>query len=332
MSENFVDALKQIETDDKLDMSGLFVLSKMDEADLTTFKEQWPTIDEQRRVEVIENLVELAEVNFEVDFSPVFLLGLGDESAAVRSGAVNGLWEMEDPALINPFLHLLTTDEAAIVRAAVASALGRFIYLSELEELDSRLIEPIQKALLDTIYQPGEDIEVRRRAVESIAFLSGDEITAIIENAFYDDDDKMQVSAIFAMGRNADARWRPRVLTELGNANTEIRFEAARACGELEVADAVPKLIELIEEDSDVEVQEICIWALGRIGGQDARQALEICVESEVEAIALAAEEALDELNLFSGAFELFDFMEDGESDFDELDELDDLAGNYHLN
>ncbi len=46
---------------------------------------------------IMQNLVEISEVNFEVDFSPVFLLGLGDEDAETRAYAISGLWEEENP-------------------------------------------------------------------------------------------------------------------------------------------------------------------------------------------------------------------------------------------
>ncbi len=66
----------------------------------------------------------------------------------------------------------------------------------------------------------------------------------------------------------------------------------------------------------------MAIWALGKIGGTAAREALEEYVESDVEAIALAAEEALDELNLFSDSFDLFDFGDDDSDEF--FDDFDD--------
>ncbi|MBN1218038.1 MAG: HEAT repeat domain-containing protein [Anaerolineae bacterium] len=327
MDNAFATILNQIAEEPQLRLSNLYILSRMDQDSLDVFREVWPTISADHRRNIIRNLVEICEVNFEVDFDPVFLLGLGDEDAEVRASAINGLWENENPALIDPFLHLLRTDETALVRSTAASALGRFIYLSEIEELEPAKIVPIREALLETIHQPAEDVEVRRRAVESIAFLNQPEVTRIIENAYYDDDVKMQVSAIFAMGRNADHCWHSRVLSELDNESDEIRFEAARACGELEMKEAVSRLIDLIDDsDTDLEVQEMAIWALGRIGGSAAQEALEICLESDVEAIALAAEEALDELNLFSDTFDMFDF---GEEDFDE-DDLDDL--NLYLN
>jgi hypothetical protein len=327
MGESFKDVLNQIATEPELHTSYLYVLSKMDQEALEVFQNIWPAIPPQRRRDIMQELVEISEANFEVYFDPVFLLGLGDEDPDVRVSAINGLWENEMPVLIGPLVHLLKTDQEAAVRAAAAIALGKYIYLRELEELDQGQALVAEEALLETIHQGGEDIEVRRRAIEAVSYSSQADIAGIIESAYYDDNEMMQVSAVFAMGRNADKRWLPRVIAELDNPNTEIRFEAARACGELEARESVPKLVSLIDEDTDLEVQEMAIWAVGRIGGPLAREALELCIESEIEAIALAAEEALDELNLFDGSFDLLNFAED---DFEDPFELDDLNGHNH--
>lgn len=324
MTQTFEDQLNQIATGTELRTSSLFIFSNLNQEALATFKSVWPTIPIQRRRDIIQELVDIGEVNFEVYFDPVFLLALGDTDAQVRAAAINGLWEHEDPQLIGPLVHLLRTDEDAVVRAAAAIALGRFVYLGAVEEIDQHQALLAEEALLDTIHQSQEDIEVRRRAIESMAYSSEPAVAQIIENAYYDENEKMQVSAIFAMGRSADSHWRPQVIAELDNENSEIRFEAARACGELEASEAVPKLVELIDEDSDLQVQEMAIWALGRIGGPVAREALEICLESDVEAIAIAAEEALDELNLFNDSFDLFDFEED--DDDDDEDDWSDFA------
>lgn len=320
MSKSFKEHLNQIAADKEIHTSSLYILSQMSRESLDVFREIWPTIPTQRRRDIMQELVEITEVNFEVVFDPVFLLGMGDEDAEVRAAAINGLWEDENPDLIRPLIHLLRTDEASVVRAAAAISLGKYIYLTEIEKLNPAQTTPVEEALLETIHLGTEDIEVRRRAVESIAYSSRPGVAQIIENAYYDDDEKMQISAIFAMGRSADSVWRPQVITELENENSEIRFEAARACGELEANEAVPYLVQMIEEDPDLQVQEMAIWALGKIGGPTAREALEACLESEVESIALAAEEALDELNLFSDSFDLFDFTEDDEDEDDWLD------------
>lgn len=324
MSKAFKEMLDQIATGPKVHTSQLYIFSRLDKKDLQVFQQNWPNIPTQRRQEVMQELVEICEANFEVSFDPVFFLGMGDEDAQVRASAINGLWENETIALIKPLIHLLRSDPASQVRATAASALGKFVYLHELEELDQPQGLLVEEALLATIHQPLEDDEVRRRAIEAISYSSEANIIDIIENAYYDDNEKMQVSAIFAMGRNADARWRPRVLAELDNPIVEIRFEAVRACGELELKEAMPRLVSLVEEEPDPEVQQMAIWAMGRIGGPLARDVLEQYLDSDIEAVALAAEEALDELNLFDGSFDLFDFSED---DSDDLYNLDDFNG-----
>jgi HEAT repeat protein len=326
MTQSFNDQLNQIATEKELHSSSLYIFSNLKQEALVSFKSIWPTIPVQRRRDIMHELVEISEVNFEVYFDPVFLLALGDEDAEVRTVAINGLWEHEDPQLIGPLVHLLRTDETVGVRAAAATALGHFVYLGAVEEIDQHQTLLAEEALLDTIHQGKEDVEVRRRAVESIAFSSEPAVAQIIENAYYDENEKMQVSAIFAMGRSADSHWRPQVIVELDNENSEIRYEAARACGELEASEAVAKLVELIDEDPDLQVQEMAIWALGRIGGQAASEALEICLESEVEVISLAAEEALDELNLFSDSFDLLDFDDDDDDDWSDFDDTNGSA------
>jgi HEAT repeat protein len=129
----------------------------------------------------------------------------------------------------------------------------------------------------------------------------------------------MQASALFAMGRSADPYWRKILLQELDNPNPELRFEAARACGELEVSAAVPHLARIVADDPDQEVREAAVWALGHIGGQQARDILEACVQGDDEALSEAAAEALEEIDLL------------GESTgiplYGELDEDEDLDG-----
>ncbi len=317
----FAETLQQIANDTPLRTSRLYLLSKMDTACWKIFETTWPTIATQRRQEIMQALVELSEVNFEVYFTPVFKLGLSDPDPQVRATSINGLWEEKNLALMSRFVDLLRHDESPVVRAAAAIALGRFVYWGEVEEIDSAKTKPATAILCQKIHQPDEDLEVRRRAVESIAYSSEDGVTKIIETAYYDEAEAMQASAVFAMGRSADNRWVARVMAELDNPSPIIRFEAARACGELEITKAVKKLAELIEDESDLEIQEMSIWALGHIGGQAARQILEHYLDHKIEALATATAEALEDLNLFGDSFPIFDFDEADDLGADDEDE-----------
>jgi HEAT repeat protein len=284
--------------DDRLNTRFLYALSSMTRDQFLRFQQVWPSVEASRRRLVMRNLVELTEQSFEVNFDPIFLMAMGDGDSDVRAAAIDGLWENEDQALIGPFVHLLRTDEASSVRAAAAIALGRFILLGELEKIDRAPAMLAEEALLETFRYAEEELEVRRRAVESISYSGEVGVREVIEAAYYDEDEKMQASALFAMGRSADPYWGKLLLQELDNPDPELRFEAARASGELESPLAVTRLIQMAFDDPDWEVQEVAVWALGRIGGREARQALEACYESDDEALSQAAGEALDEMDL----------------------------------
>jgi HEAT repeat protein len=307
--------------------SYLYALSGMTVAQLDLFRDQWAEMTTERRRQVIRQLVELTEASFEVNFDPIFILAMSDEDSVVRTAGIEGLWENEDLRLIAPLTYLLESDESASVRAAAATALGRYVLLGELEKIDKVSAASVEEKLRQVIDNPDEVIEVRRRAVESIAYSSSEEVRRIIREAYHSDDEKMQGSALFAMGRSADPTWRHVLLHELQNENPELRFEAARACGELELTRAVARLGRMALNDPDAEVQQAAVWALGSIGGSEARRILVQCYESDSEALSEAAGDALDEIDM-SGEATMIRLYDEAEYDeYDDLEEDEDQDG-----
>lgn len=298
----------------------LYALSGMTRAQLDEFRRVWPSFSVERRRAIVRSLAELTEHSYEVNFDAIFLLALGDEDPEVRSAAIEGLWEYENPALIEPLIYLLRTDCAYTVRAAAAAALGRFVLLGELEKLSPALSQRVEEVLRATINQATEHTEVRRRAVEAIAYSGKAYVRQIIQAAYHSDDDRMQASALFAMGRSADPYWRELLAIELDNPNPALRYEAARACGELETSQAVPRLAEMAFNDPDREVQSAAVWALACIGGREARAALEACYASDDELLSQAAGEALDHMDMLSDDVLIPLYDEDTEEE-DGLDE-----------
>jgi len=172
----------------------------------------------------------------------------------------------------------LREDEAVAVRAAAAMSLGRFILLGELEKIRPGPHAMAYEALLTTCQTADEHVEVRRRALESLAYIDNETVAGLIRQAYAAPEEKMRVSAVFAMGRSADTRWARQVQQELFSPNPELRYEAARACGELQLSEAVRDLEELADEEI-----------------------LEYYCLAEDEATRSAAEAALDELEFLHG-------------------------------
>jgi len=271
-------------------------LTSLKPEELDRFKQLWPDIETDKRRRIVSRLVELAEDNFELVFDSVFKNCLDDPDPEVRSKAIEGLWENDEPLLINTFINLLSNDDSDKVQTTAAIALGRFALLSEHQKLHTSYASRIYQALLTAINDKNRSVEVRRRAIEAISPMSTPEVERLIDKAYRSGNARLKTSAIYAMGKNCNPAWLPILLDELDNPNPETRYEAAGACGELGEEEAVPRLCELVE-DRDIEVQLAAIRALGKIGGTEAKNCLEQCLDDLNEVIQLAAEQALREMN-----------------------------------
>lgn len=283
----------------QLSPSGLQSLSDLSREEIQVFRQTWPTIPTERRRQITRTLVELAEDNFELDYTAIYKTCVTDIDPQVRAAAVDGLWEDDDPNTAELLVRIMGSDPAPEVRARAAVSLGHFVYEMELEELDEIVGSKVRNALLATIENNNEELEVRRRAIEAVSYLSDEAITPLLVWAYNHPDMKMRVSAIFGMGRNCNEQWLPNIFRELESENPELRFEAVRACGEMESKRCVPKLIPMLQ-DTDVEVRLEAATALGKIGGKAAKRALLSILEtSEDEQMQEAAEEALEEIDFF---------------------------------
>lgn len=327
MEENFDRVLAGLAEAKPAD-SVLLKLSNLHGTLLARLSENWPTLPTASRQQIVLRLVEIGEADFEADFAQVFTIGLRDTEPQVRAVSIEGLWEVEDVALIRPLVNMIKQDSSAMVREAAAISLSRFALQAELGHLTDRLADMVWEALWSTLNDKAEDITVRRRSMESLAYFDRPEVDQAIERAYRDDEDMMRISAVFAMGRSANEKWGDRLIDELSRDDPQMRYEAARACGTLRVAGAVPQLSRMVA-DPDLEVKLAAVWALGQIGGQEAQRVLEVCVEQGDPALQDAADEALEELDFMEGAIDLslYDFADSDDEDEDEDGWQDEVDG-----
>jgi hypothetical protein len=248
---------------------------------------------------------DLAAEDFEMDFSAVLRVAMRDEDAEVRAAAIDGMDEDEDVRLIPQLSEILGHDTAAAVRAAAARTLAHFVLMGELDKILPRFFEIACAALLKAHDNLDEDLDVRRHALEALAYTSLYDTPEMIKAAYAHPEEKMRISAVLAMGRSADKRWAKIVCQELFNPLPEMRYEATCACGELALSEAVPTLVELVE-DVNIDIQQTALWALGQIGGKQAQRTLEKYFDSDNPILRLAAHNALEELEFFHGDLAAF--------------------------
>jgi len=282
--------------------SRLLNLSGLTADEVNEFRETWNSLTIERKQEILGRMAEVTDDHPSVDFTAVFRLGLADIDEAVRIEAIDGLWDCQDRWLLVDLMEMAESDASIEARAAAASSLGKFALLAELDELLTADRDRLRDLLERLIENEREPLEVRRRAIEAISPFSDDDINDYIRSAYYDDDLKMQSSAVYAMGVHCDPAWLPALLKELKSEYPELRFEAARACGEMEDRRATEALAEAAQDD-DAQVRRAAIESLGRVGGPAARQALRRLTEAMDESISEAAQAALEELEATDNPF-----------------------------
>ncbi len=278
----------------------LVALSDLSPADLREFEAEWAGATVERRRAVLSRLRELAEDNIEYNYKAIFLLALGDRDAEVRREAVEGLWEEEGLAVLQRLEELLVADRSPEVRSSAAAALGRFAYLATVGELPDARADQLREALRRAVMQAPDGSQLQMRAVETLSYFHDDPlVNEYIGRLYREGDEEEQASALVAMGRSMQPQWESAVRQELENDDARVRFQAARAAGEMALSDTVPTLGRLAEGD-DLEVRESAIWALGQIGTKLATERLRTLAANGPEEVREACEEALGEV-MYSG-------------------------------
>jgi hypothetical protein len=325
--------LSELEEGVILPVGAVYGLSDLSGQLLEEFAAGWPTVPVENRRKAVRFLAETCESNYELTYRSLAYIAFEDEDPEVRAAAPDLLWFDTSERLYHKLMEL-ADDVSPAVRARAVSHMGRFIYEAELDEFDQQLAEQAKDVAADRFYDVTENLEVRRRALEALSQGGHPSLKEMIVDAYDSAELLMRVSAVFAMGSSCDKeQWGESVLYELDSEYPEIRFEAARAAGELVLPEAVPQLIALAHEN-DEDIRLNAVMSLGEIGSMEAQRGLsqlaEIAEENDDVATLEAVEEALEFASLMGGlVMPMFEFDEDDPlamDDFDEdtLDELDD--------
>jgi HEAT repeat protein len=300
---SFTTALAALGQPAALGSNALRAFSDLDGERLTQWGAAWTDLGVDRRAALIGRLRELAEDDVEVDFRALFRIGLTDADERVRLSSVEGLFEDEHPSLIAPLVALLQDDPSTTVRAAAAEALGRFMYLAEMEQLSVARHRQVYATLMRALLTAPPESLVHRRALEALAVVSNEEVDLQIRDAYNSPNDLLRLSAIVSMGRSNNRAYLDIVRSELHSVSPAVRREAARASGELEDEDAVADLAVLLD-DPDQSVRLATLDALASIGGKEARQLLDAAAQSDDPEIAEHAEAALEEFEFWHDDFD----------------------------
>jgi hypothetical protein len=308
----FDDALREMQSEDSIPspvvISGL---SNIGVEEFARLKPVWESLDATYKRILMQMLADVADSDFEFDYSMIGLANLNDEDGAVRQAAIEILQHDESPELMNKLSILASSDPELNVRIEATRSLGRFVLLAEWEEISQKDIRPVQEFLANTYHNMSVPAEMRGVALESLANSSYDKIVSMIESAYRSQNPVLTLSAITAMGRTCDERWESVILRELESRDSVMIRAAIRAAGEIQSEDAVP-ILKKILKDANREDLETIIWSLGEIGGKESTRILEQLlseVENEEDEELLEwIDDAIGNASIASGDFKLLDF------------------------
>ncbi len=299
-----------LDPDTPLHPKYLYRLSDLVFDELKAFKKAWNEIPLWRKRALLEDLEELFNADYLLSFEEICRFALTDADSQVRFTALRSLREYEVPDLVPQLIEIIRRDDDHELRALAATVLGKYIYLGEIEEIPAKILREVEECLLLATSNHEPEM-VRQRAVESLGYSSRKDVITLIQAAFDSPKDTWVGSAILAMGRSCDQRWSQQVLEMLDHPLPEIRFEAVRAAGELEIQAAKPILLELLDQDDGV-IRMAAVWSLSQIGGQGISEIFENMLDElendeEIEII----ENAIDNLVFNQSLGELDDDFDD---------------------
>lgn len=297
--------------------------SDLDPLSLQLFKDIWSSVKPIRKLLLLDQLLTHLDSDMLVSYEDIGQALLDDADSEVRARAIRLLAGSDDPRLAGKLTDILLRDTELAPRMEAVHLLGEFILLGELEELKEELQRKAEDALI-TVIRSEDNPALRKHALEALGYSSRDEIVNLIESAFQRADPGWVASALRAMGRSHDERWNEDVVSMLLDDDPRIRFAAIEAAGELNIEEAGPIMLQMLEEEEeDDDVVAAAIWSLSQIGGEDARIYLVNLLElTEDEDMTKYLEDALENLE-FTDELNKFDLLSLDEDELEELDEVD---------
>lgn len=236
--------------------------------------------------------------------------GLESPDSAVRLTALELAAEHMDDELAAAVERLFEADPDLEVRGRAAIVLGPVLEEMNSEEdwegpdlgelpLSMARFHEIE-ARLERAYRDAEvPKDVRRRALEAAVRSPRPWQKGAVRSAWASGDPDWRLTAVFCMGyvKGFEAE----ILEALGSDAPELKIEAVRAAGAMGLEEAGDELVLLAASDGTPrELRFAAIEALATVHPPDAGELLDSLLDSDDEEIAEAAQDAYDEMLVWS--------------------------------
>lgn len=252
-----------------------------------------------------------------------------EEVLAATSAAVH---VMDDTVAMACLDLIEQVDGSPEIRARAALALGPALEDGDVmgfeEAADAMLSQVVWSQVQSTCKRVYHDAitpkYVRRKVLEAAVRARAAWHEAAIRAAYQSTDEDWKVTAVFCMGFVTG--FEEEILSSLESDVGAVRFEAIRAAGIRELADAGVYILEVASNPSEpVDLRVEAVEALAHINPPSTYEVLEELAHGRIPELSDAAEEALEELAVweFAGDRVDSDFLDELDKAFDEFDDND---------
>jgi HEAT repeat protein len=199
------------------------------------------------------------------------LIGLlSDESADIRTTAVESLGKIGDGAAILPVIDRLS-DPSAPVRAAAATAAGR---------LGASSKEKVVPLLLHALYDSNDT--VKRAAAEALGELEPTpEFLGSMPDLLTSSDVGIRRAAMLTLLQIESTRWLASLYQALQDADPLVRQRAVAILGETGIQTVLPPIRERLTRDRDPAVRAEAAYRLRTVSDVETRTVLKKVSEAD---------------------------------------------------
>lgn len=276
-------------------------LSDLTSEKLALLKTVLDELGEKKKAAFFRGLSECSDRNYVYDYSAIALLGSEDANGDVRAASVRILSLEDTREAGSRILNIARNDPYEAAQIAAIEVLGQFMFENALDNpipVSGKKLTETLSALIES-----KNKAVRRAAVVAYAMSEDPRVKEIISGYLAGNDPEELNAALTAVHLSMADEWADSVLELLTHGDDDVRGNAFRAAGSLQLRDALPELYEVIADFDRVPPHLLiaAAEAIAEIGDEDSLDVLETLGEAAVDMdpeIAEAIDDCIDTLNM----------------------------------
>lgn len=244
-------------------------------------------MDDKETKEIKEKLRTLEENPFGVHFDPIKTLkdALHNSNVEVLRHAAKLVGSFPNSDFIEPLFRIVAESVELEVRQAALESLGTFLHQArmadyhreseseweleseeQMSELSPEQYDAISEFMRKLVAQETWPSSLRSEALTYLARIDPESAATRVDQFYRSNDQKLKEGAVKALRSLESKDWEKMILQELSRTQRDDRHQyAIEAAGVHKIADAGPRLLDILEESRDQEIREKAAEALSLI-------------------------------------------------------------------